>query len=116
MKLTKKTIILLICCAAVVLLSIALLREDGTVYIKWCLMSLLFGIGFYPLSSALFSTFNDKGWIFSQVIGIALSGFLAFVLIACGVLKFTTSTVIICTVLLMGVCWAFKFVLEKKQK
>ena len=116
MKLTKKTIILLICCAAVVLLSIALLREDGTVYIKWCLMSLLFGIGFYPLSSALFSTFNDKGWIFSQVIGIALSGFLAFVLIACGVLKFTTSTVIICTVVLMGICWAFKFVLGKKQK
>ena len=66
MKLTGKTFILLICCAATVLLSIALLGDDSAVYMKWCLMSLLFGAGFYPLSSKIFSTFKDRGWIFSH--------------------------------------------------
>ena len=116
MKLTGKTFILLICCAATVLLSIALLGDDSAVYMKWCLMSLLFGAGFYPLSSKIFSTFKDRGWIFSQAIGIAFSGFLAFALIACGLLKFTTTTVVICTVVLMVICWIFKAFFDKKRE
>jgi uncharacterized membrane protein len=113
-KISKKTIILLLCCMAVVLCSIPLLRSDCGVYIKWCIMAAVLGLGFWPLTSSLFSTFSDRGWIFSKVIGIALSGFMAFALITSGAADFNTGTVLICTAVLIAACWILKFVFGKR--
>jgi uncharacterized membrane protein len=115
-KISKKTFILLLCCIAVVLCSIPLLRSDCGVYIKWCVMAVLFGLGFLPLTASLFSTFADRGWIFSKVIGIALSGFLAFALITSGAARFNEGTVIVCAAVLAAACWILRTIYGKKKK
>ena len=101
---------------AVVLCSIVLLGSDCGVYIKWCIMAAVFGIGFWPLTSSLFSTFGDRGWIFSKAIGTALSGFAAFVVITFGAARFNELFIIICTAVLMAVCWIFGIVSKKNRK
>lgn len=115
MKATKKSIVLILCCAAVMLLSIPLLGGDSVVYIKWCIMALFFGVGFYPLTATLFASFADRGWIISKTIGIALSGFLAFVLITCGIADFTSAIVWVSTIVLIAACWVFKFYNDRKK-
>ena len=46
------------------------------------MMVLILGLGFYPLGSVLFSSLEDRGFIFSKVLGLGLSGFLTWVLVA----------------------------------
>ena len=101
---------------AVVLCSIVLLGSDCGVYIKWCIMAAVFGAGFFPLTSSLFSTFGDGGWVFSKAIGVALSGFAAFALITSGAAKFDAAFVIICSAAFMAVCWAIRLASRKKKK
>ncbi len=105
MKINIKSVILIVCCAVVIGLSVPLLGSDSTVFIKWWLGVFILGAGFFPLTKLLFNSFYDKGWIFSKVIGIALSGYIAFVLISCKLAKFTSIFVIACTVILIAAVW-----------
>ena len=107
MKINVKSVILLVCCAVVIGLSVPLLGSDSAVFIKWWLSIFILGAGFFPLTKLLFNSFFDKGWIFSKVIGIAVSGYIAFVLISCKIAKFTSVFVTVCTVVLIVAVWIF---------
>ena len=68
-----------------ILATIPLLGSDNVPFLKWWIMVLLLGIGYYPLGAALFSSFRDRGFIFSKVllclIVTALSQFLSAALL-----------------------------------
>jgi uncharacterized membrane protein len=51
-----------------------------TYIIHWWFVLFLLGIGFLPLTSLLFKNFFDKGYIFSKLLGLALTGYTVFIL------------------------------------
>ena len=55
-------------------------------------MALLMGMIAMPVSGQLFRSFEDKGWLFSKVLAIAVIGFLTWFLVAGKVLKFTNAS------------------------
>lgn len=57
-------------------------------------MALLMGMIAMPVSGQLFRSFEDKGWLFSKVLAIAVTGFLTWFLVAGKVLKFTNASCI----------------------
>ena len=116
MKINARSVILLICCAVVAGLSVPLLGTDSTVFIKWWLTVLMLGIGVFPLTVTMFGSFSDRGWIFSKVIGIALTGYIAFALIACRIAVFTSAFVTGTTIVVIVLCWTIAFILKKKKK
>lgn len=72
-----------------------LLGEDMIVFIQWWLLILILGFIFVPLSGLLFSKLSDKGYLFSKIIGIAVSGYLMWMLSVLKILKYTTVSCII---------------------
>ncbi|MGN0314800.1 MAG: DUF2298 domain-containing protein [Fusicatenibacter sp.] len=92
---------------ALILATIPLLGSDNVPFLKWWLMAMILGIGFFPVTAVLFSTFRDRGWLFSKVFGIAVSGFVVFALTSAGLTRFTAMTCILTTVVLMILSWAF---------
>lgn len=103
MRLEKGIKIIAKICPAVILavLSAFLLQGDVWTFWTWYLLALVLGIMAMPLTGRLFRRFDDKGWMFSKVIAIAVSGFLTWFLVAVRVLKFTTVTCVTVTVLCM---------------
>ncbi len=94
------------------LLAKLLLRDDFTAFIKWWAVLLLFGITFLPLSQRLFSNYHDNGYLFSKTIGLAVSGYLMWLLSSLRILKFTS----VSCVLLVLFCIAFNVILLARLK
>lgn len=82
-----------------------LLGTDTLPFFKWWLASILFGIGFYPLGAVLFRKFDDKGWIFSKILGIGLGGYLVFLWGSAGILPFRSLPCILITLAVAVLCW-----------
>lgn len=57
--------------------------------IRWWLVLMCAGLAFMPLSMILFRRFRDSGWLFSKVIGIAISGWFIWFLSSIKLIKFT---------------------------
>lgn len=80
-----------------------LLKNDFFAFCQWWVILLLLGIIFLPLSQILFSGFHDNGYLFSKIIGLAISGYLCWLLSSLKVLKFTSVScyllVVICAVI-----------------
>ncbi|TAH75141.1 MAG: hypothetical protein EWM47_00245 [Anaerolineaceae bacterium] len=72
-----------------------LLGEDMLPFLQWWLVILILGIIFMPLSGLLFSNLSDKGYLFSKTIGIAVTGYLMWMLSAIKIMRFTTVSSII---------------------
>ena len=104
---SKKTTISGIVLVLLVLATTPLLGTDNVSFLKWWLMTLVIGIGFYPVTAALFPRFHDRGWMFSKVLGIAVSGFAVFALGSFGILSFTTSVCLGLVSALILVSWIF---------
>ena len=64
-------------------------------FLQWWLLVFCLGLIYMPLSGLLFSNLADKGYLFSKTIGIAISGYLMWVLSALKIMKFTTGSCII---------------------
>ncbi len=111
----KRTIILIIIAAALLILSIPLLGGDSAVFLNWWLMALLFGIGYYPLASLLFSSFEDRGFAFSKVLGFFIGGFLMWFLGACGLARFNQAVCIVCAAAPAALCWILYYYRKKKN-
>ena len=62
---------------------------------KWWLVFFFLGITFLPLTSKIFNSFIDKGYIFSKVIGLVLVTYLIYALGTFHLLKFTTLNIFI---------------------
>lgn len=67
-----------------------LLGEDMLPFMQWWFVILVLGIIYMPLSALLFSKLSDKGFLFSKTIGIAVSGYLMWILSALRIMKFNT--------------------------
>lgn len=80
----------------------------GTCLIWWAAM-LVLGASIMPLSKMLFREFKDGGWLFSKVLGIAVSGFILWVLVCAGILPFTSAScigvVLFCILVNTGIFW-----------
>ena len=80
-----------------VALSAFLLQGDVWTFWTWYLLALVLGAAAMPLTGRLFRRFQDRGWVFSKVTAIAVSGFLTWFLVAVKIIKFTTVTCIVVT-------------------
>ena len=76
--------------AALAGLSAYLLKGDVWTFWTWWMMAFLMGMLVMPVTGRLFAGFEDKGWIFSKVLAIAVTGFLTWLLVAVKLLPFTT--------------------------
>ena len=74
---------------------------EFTYFFKWWLTITVMGVAFLPLSALIFSRFSDMGWMFSKVIGIAVSGWLVWYLSSLKIFKFTRISCIV----ILSVCF-----------
>jgi len=83
-------------------------------FLIWWIFLLVLGIGFLPLTSLLFHNYDDRGWLFSKVIALAISGFITWVLVCAGFVPFTAVTCIIITSVCIFLNMALLHFLRKK--
>ena len=95
-----------------VALSAFLLQGDVWTFWTWYLLALVLGSAAMPLTGRLFRRFQDRGWMFSKVTAIAVSGFLTWFLVAVKIIKFTTMTCIVVTL----VCAAASLILYCREQ
>ncbi|MGI6011387.1 MAG: DUF2298 domain-containing protein [Ruminococcus sp.] len=80
----------------------------GTCLIWWVAI-LVLGVSFMPLSKMLFRDFKDGGWLFSKVLGVAIPGFILWVLVCMGILQFNSAAcigvVVFCILVNTGIFW-----------
>lgn len=108
MKINKKGVAALAGIWVMALATIPLLDSDSAVFLKWWLLLLGMGIGFLPMTAGLFSCFEDKGWLFSKAIGLAVSGFFVWALTCLGAVKFHAVTCVAVTSACAVFCWIFQ--------
>ena len=82
--------------AAVILIALSayLLGGDVWTFWTWWLLALFMGMVAMPVTGRLFEGFEDKGWLFSKALAIAVTGFLTWFLAAVKLLPFTAATCI----------------------
>lgn len=79
-----------------------LLGMDSIVFFIWWLAIWMIGSTFMPLTSIIFKSFDDRGWMFSKVIGVAVCGYVTWLLVTTGIIPFTTLTCMIVTLVCMA--------------
>lgn len=109
----KKVIPEILLTAALLALSAFLLKSDVWAFWTWWLLAFVMGLMTMPLTGWLFRGFSDKGWVFSKVLAIALTGFLTWFLVAVKLLPFTTVT---CVGVVTLVCAAGGLALHRHQE
>ena len=77
-----------------------LLGGDYLPFLQWWAIILTLGLIFLPITDLLFSSFEDRGYLFSKTIGIAISGYLMWLLSSLHILRFNTVNSLITT----GIC------------
>lgn len=108
----KKIIIRVIPAALLVALSAFLLKGDVWTFWTWYLLAAVLGVVGMAVTGRLFRGFADKGWMFSKVVSITITGFLTWFLVSIKLLKFTTVTCVGITVVFGIVC----ILLYEKQR
>jgi len=78
--------------------------------LQWWLMLFLVGIIFIPITSLMFPTFWDKGYVFAKIIGIAVISYCVFVLGFLRVLPFETQNIF----LIIGIFLLINLFIKKK--
>jgi YYY domain-containing protein len=88
------------------------LRSDYLEFLKWWLA--LFGLGviFIPTTSVIFKRFTTKGYLFSKIIGMALSGYLVWMLASLRILPFRGWA----SYLILAVCVGINIYVARKTK
>lgn len=84
-------------------LTFFLLQEDSGPFFLWWLMVMILGCSFMPITSILFPGFQDKGWMFSKVIAIAVSGYVTWLPVTLKILKFTSAACLFVTLACISV-------------
>ena len=87
----KKTIIKVIPAVLLVALSAFLLKGDVWTFWTWYLLAAVLGCVGMAVTGRLFRSFEDKGWMFSKIVSITITGFLTWFLVSVKILKFTTA-------------------------
>lgn len=95
----------------VVLLGVSafLLKGDVWIFWTWYLLAGLMGLVGMPVTGMLFQRFEDRGWMFSKVLSITVTGFLTWFLVAVKLLKFGTLACAGVSLVCGAVCfWLFR--------
>lgn len=87
----KKMILKLLPAGVLLGMAVWLLKGDVWTFLTWWLLAGVLGMAAMPLTGLLFREFDDKGWMFSKIVAIVVTGFLTWFLTAVKLLKFTTS-------------------------
>lgn len=94
--------------------SFVLLRSDAWIFWTWWLLAFILGILGMPFMGSLFGGFDDKGWLFSKVFSISVTGFLTWLLVSVKLLKFTTVTcVAVCVLFALCAIFLMNYQLKK---
>ena len=75
-----------------VALSGILLKGDVWTFWTWYLLAAVLGFLGMSVTGRMFRRFDDKGWVFSKVLSIAVAGFVTWLLVTAAILPFTTAT------------------------
>ena len=94
--------------AALAGLSAFLLKGDVWTFWTWWLLAFLMGMVAMPVTGRLFAGFEDKGWMFSKVLAITVTGFLTWFLVTAKILPFTAATCIGVSIVMC--CWLWGFI------
>ena len=108
----KKTIIRVVPAVFLIALSAFLLKGDVWTFWTWYLFAAVLGIVGMAVTGRLFRGFADRGWMFSKVAAITITGFLTWFLVSVRILKFTTASCIGVTVIFGIIC----IILYEKQR
>lgn len=90
----------------VIFITHTLLKQDFKAFMTWWLVLVALGVGFMPITYKIFSSFHDNGYMFSKIIGLAISGYLMWFLSSIKLVKFTSLSclvIVILTVMINGV-------------
>ena len=91
-----------------------LLKGDVWTFWTWWLLAFLMGMVAMPVTGRLFAGFEDKGWMFSKVLAVAVTGLLTWLLVSVKILPFTAAACIgVCVVCAAGCGVLFHFQLKK---
>mgnify|MGYP004621001603 FL=1 len=109
----KKTIIKVIPAVLLAALSAFLLKGDVWTFWTWYLLAAVLGIAGMAITGRLFGSFADKGWMFSKVVSITITGFLTWFLVSVRILELTTP-VCVGVVIVFGLVCILAY--EKQRK
>ena len=84
--------------------------------IKLWFYVLLIGLIFYPMVSTLFNKFADRGWMFSKIIGIAISSWVMWILSSLKILEYTKKNEIIIILFFIVINLILLYIKYKKRK
>ena len=87
----KKMILKILPAGVLLGMAVWLLKGDVWTFLTWWLLAGVMGMAAMPLTGRLFGEFDDKGWMFSKIVAIVVTGFLTWFLTAVKLLKFTTA-------------------------
>ncbi len=93
-------------------LSGVLLKGDVWTFWTWYLLAAVLGFLGMSVTGRMFRRFDDKGWVFSKVLSIAVTGFVTWLLVTAGILPFTTATCIGVTV----ACGALALIFYERER
>ena len=90
--------------------------EEFTAVTKWWVTLLVLGIGFFPLTALLFRKFSDKGYIFGKILGLAVSGWLVWLLSSLHIVKFSVTGCCVILILCILANYGLTIFFCKKKK
>ena len=108
----KKNICILNILTIILLFGSLIFKSDYIFILKWYIALLMVGIILYPITSIIFKKFNDNGWIFSKIIGIAVSSIIMWLLSYMKILKYTNINCYVIIAILLIV----NLIIAKKEK
>jgi YYY domain-containing protein len=111
-----KKIILFIITVFLLIAGHFLLQGDYTSFLNWWVTVAILGIFFMPITALLFAGFNDKGYLFSKVIGIAGGGYIMWLFASLHIFKFTATACIICAGIGLLINIAVLAVIKRKRR
>lgn len=98
---------------AYICFGVKFLGADFVPFLKWWFAIFVLGLVAFPLTSSFFRKFNDKGYLFSKVIGFALAGYVVWLMTCLKIMKFTGITCIIMTALCAAIIYGYYVVKAK---
>lgn len=118
MKKDYKKLLIIALIVPLLLAIFKIIFQNDFIYIfKFWITLFLMGAIFYPLTSLIFKSFNDKGWIFSKIIGISASGWLMWILSYARILEYSAmnSYIIIGILLFLNIAIVLSRTKNNKQ-
>lgn len=100
------------------LVAAGLFHDEYSYFFNWWGSMILLGIIFLPLAGSVFKGFADRGWLFAQIIGLAVSGWLMWLLASVRLVRFSFGgcvlSVALCAIL-NGFLWLFMYRLRSDK-